>query len=213
MARFYGIHCTTSVDKTELSVPCCRPNSAILHIVGRMDPRQMKSAREGKGLHDEGLQGPDKFPVLLVSTSADDESVVCQEIVDVDAKGTFHTDVAVSNEASSWAVMVSSCGSGNGKHKGSRCRMVDVSPTGKQSNDYCHSTAIRAVPPGTNHPGKSYYVAKVDFRRCVERRPDVSVKKPRVVTVRRSRRQAVRPETYKTVNMVGNYFQMSKAYM
>ena len=40
------------------------------------------------------------------------------------------------------------------------------------------------------HAGKSYYVAKVDFRRCVERH-SINVK-PHTVHVRRVRRQAVR---------------------
>ena len=172
-----------------LLIRCCRPNSGILHIVGRMDRRQMQS-RAGKGRQDEG--GQHKFPILLVSTSSENEDTACQKIVDVDVNGMFHTDVAVTDNFSSSTVMMSACASGTGKGKGSRCRMVDVAPPGENSSDGCRPVATRVAATGQDHPDKKHYSVKIDFRRCVERHSSNVVVKPRVVAVHRTRRQVVR---------------------
>jgi len=142
---------------------CFRPNTGILHISGRMDRRQMKSAGAGKGRQDDGKQDLNTLPVLLVFTASENEPTACQQLVDVDANGLFQTDVAVSDDPSSWSVMLSACGSGNGKKKVRQCRVVDVLPPGNRSNDGCHSVANRVDPTGQDHPDKSHYVAKVDF--------------------------------------------------
>ena len=115
-----------------------------------VDRRQMKSA--GRGRHGEGGDGLHKLPVLLVSTSADDESIACQQIVDVDANGVFETDVAVSNDFSSWSVLLTACQSTNGDGP---CRLIHVDPPGGHSSDSCHPVAIRAVPTGQRHPAQS----------------------------------------------------------
>ena len=138
----------------------CRPNTGILHISGRLDRRQMKPPGGGKGRKDEGLN---KLPVLMVSTSPEDESTACQLIIDVDANGLFQTDVAVSDDPSSWSVMLSACGSGNGKKKVSQCRVVDVLPPGNHSSNGCHSAATRVAPTEQDLPDLSHYVATVDF--------------------------------------------------
>ena len=128
-----------------------------------MDRRQMESAGGGKGRQDDGTQGLHTFPVLMVSTASENEPTACQQIVDVDANGLFQTDVAVSDDPSSWSVTLSACGSGNKKKEVIQCRTVDVLPPGIRSTDACHSAAIRVDPTGQDHPDKSHYVAKVDF--------------------------------------------------
>ena len=61
-----------------------------------MDRRQLKKAKFGTG-HTEA-------PVLMVSTSPDNEPTACQEVVVVGQDGMFQTDVAVSNDFSAWSV-------------------------------------------------------------------------------------------------------------
>lgn len=140
----------------------CRPNFGILRIAGRMDRHHLKPLRAGKGRHDEGTQELHKFPVLLVSTAADRETAACQEIVDVDSNGMFQTELVVSNDFSSWSAMLTSCGSGNGKNTGSRCRTVHIAPPGEHSSDGCHPVATRVAASGQDFPDKSHYVAKED---------------------------------------------------
>ena len=77
----------------KLVVRYCRPNSGILHIVGRLYRHPMKSGKTGKGRQDDGALEVHKFPLVLLSTAAGDVTA-CQEIVDVDANGLFQTDVS-----------------------------------------------------------------------------------------------------------------------
>jgi len=99
----------------------------------------------------------------MVSTISDEESVACQQLVDVDASGMFQVDVAVNNDFQAWSVLLTDCVPGKGKGKDSRCRMMDVSPPGEHSGDYCHPVANQTVPSEQDHPDKTHYVAKVDF--------------------------------------------------
>jgi len=57
----------------------CRPNFGILHVSGRVDRRQLKKNKPPIGSQD--VSAHDDSPVLVASTSSDNESVDCQEIV------------------------------------------------------------------------------------------------------------------------------------
>jgi len=105
--------------------------------------------------------------------------------------GLFQKDVAVSTDPSSWSVFLTVCGPAPGKKDAKSCRTVDIPPPGAQSSDGCHPDVTRVAPTGKDRLDKPHYLAKVDMRRCSAERPANSVK-PRVVAVRRSRRQAVR---------------------
>ena len=126
----------------------------------------------------------------MVSTSAVNESTACQKMLSVNDNGLFQTDVAVSDEFSTWSIAVTSCASQNGKHSADQCRTVHVEPPGEPVGDGCLPAASRVVPTGHDHPDKSHYAVRVDFRRCFEHRQSGG-DKPRVVKVRRTRRQAV----------------------
>ena len=130
------------------------------------------------------------------------KSIACQEIVNVNAQGVFETAVAVSNDFSSWSVVLTMCTESakvNAKDKDkasghSQCRMVNVEPPGAApavADAYCHPVAVRVTVPPTeqDYTDKTHYMAKVDFRRCAVRNSDNS--KQRQLKLRRVRRNAV----------------------
>ena len=160
-----------------------------------MDRRHLKLNRANKGRHGKVDQGLHQSPVVMVSTMSDGEETSCQEIVDVDDNGMFQADVAVISNRGSWSAMVSACETGSGNNNANSCRsMVMLSP-GEHSGDGCHPVAARADQSRQDYPGKSYYVVKADFRRCDAEEHRSNNAKPRVVAVRRSRRQAVSDRT------------------
>ena len=143
---------------------------------GGVHTRQRTSPRCWWCSHD----GLHQSPVLVVSTSAVNESTACQKMLSVNDNGLFQTDVAVSDEFSTWSIAVTSCASQSGKHSADQCRTVHVEPPGEPVGDGCLPAANRVVPTGHDHPDKSHYAVRVDFRRCFEHRQSGG-DKPRVV--------------------------------